>query len=140
MIKMKYMLQLITIKMAKKTNEIANITTSHFPKKKVKLSFIPPQFQSDKEAQEKKHWYVNVEDSSMLVPEEASPIVNSSASTTIQSSLNLKYNQKMTLAAIIKTNNETLRIPMLEEKTAIDQLLQENEHVYLFSIELKKEH
>lgn len=29
---------------------------------------------------------------------------------------------------------------MLEEKTAIDQLLQENEHVYLFSIELKKEH
>lgn len=29
---------------------------------------------------------------------------------------------------------------MLEEKTAIDQLLQESEHVYLFSIELKKEH
>ena len=27
---------------------------------------------------------------------------------------------------------------MLEEKTAIDPLLQENKHVYLFSIELKK--
>ncbi|MFK4432918.1 hypothetical protein ABH962_004293 [Bacillus sp. RC54] len=87
-----------------------------------------------------KHWYVNIEGSSMLAPEEAPPIVNSSTSTTLQSAINLTYNQKTTLAAIIKTNKETVRIPMLEEKTAIDQLLQENEHVYLFSIELKKEH
>ncbi|TCW48291.1 hypothetical protein EC917_12238 [Bacillus thuringiensis] len=76
----------------------------------------------------------------MLVPEKAPPSINSSASTTLQSAINLKYNQKTTLAAIIKTNKETVRVPMLEEKTAIDQLLQENEHVYLFSIELKKEH
>ncbi len=74
----------------------------------------------------------------MLVPEELPPSVNSSASTTIQSAINLKYNQKKPLAAIIKTNKETVRVPMLEEKKAIDQLLQENEHIYLFSIELKK--
>ncbi|MGH1295403.1 histidine kinase [Bacillus pretiosus] len=124
----------------KKTNVIANMATSHFPKKKVKLSFLPPQSQLDKDVQVQKHWYVNIEGSSMLAPEEAPPIVNSSTSTTLQSAINLTYNQKTTLAAIIKTNKETVRVPMLEEKTAIDQLLQENEHVYLFSIELKKEH
>jgi len=124
----------------KKTNIIANIATSHFQKKKVKLSFLPPQSQLDKDVQVQKHWYVNIEGSSMLAPEEAPPIVNSSTSTTLQSAINLTYNQKTTLAAIIKTNKETVRIPMLEEKTAIDQLLQENEHVYLFSLELKKEH
>ncbi|MCU5705782.1 histidine kinase [Bacillus wiedmannii] len=124
----------------KKTNVIANIATSHFQKKKVKLSFLPPQSQLDKDVQVQKHWYVNIEGSSMLAPEEAPPIINSSTSTTLQSAINLTYNQKTTLAAIIKTNKETVRIPMLEEKTAIDQLLQENEHVYLFSIELKKEH
>ncbi|MFE9077457.1 histidine kinase [Bacillus mobilis] len=122
----------------KKTNEIVNTATSHFPKKKVKLSFLPPQSPLDKDIQAPKHWYVNIEGSSMLVPEEAPPSINSSASTTLQSPINLKYNQKTILAAIIKTNKETVRIPMLEEKTAIDQLLQENEHVYLFSIELKK--
>ncbi|MCU5459709.1 histidine kinase [Bacillus cereus] len=124
----------------KKTNEIVNIATSHFPKKKVKLSFLPPQSQIDKDLQMQNHWYVNIEGSSMLAPEEAPPSINSSATTTIQSSINVKYNQKTTLVAIIKTNKETVRVPMLEEKTAIEQLLQENEHVYLFSIELKKEH
>jgi len=124
----------------KKVKEIANIASSHFPEKKVKLSFLPPQSQLDKDVQVQKHWYVNIEGSSMLAPEEAPPIINSSTSTTLQSAINLTYNQKTTLAAIIKTNKETVRIPMLEEKTAIDQLLQENEHVYLFSIELKKEH
>ncbi len=124
----------------KKTNVIANMATSHFPKKKVKLSFLPPQSQLDKDVQVQKHWYVNIEGSSMLAPEEAPPIVNSSTSTTLQSAINLTYNQKTTLAAIIKTNKETVRVPMLQEETAIDQLLQENEHVYLFSIELKKEH
>ncbi|WP_144614323.1 histidine kinase [Bacillus cereus] len=122
----------------KKVKEIANIASSHFPEKKVKLSFLPPQSQLDKDVQTQKHWYVNIEGSSMLVPEETPPIVTSSASTTIQSAINLKYNQKTTLAAIIKTNNETVRVPMLEEKNSIDQLLQENEHVYLFNIELKK--
>ncbi|EPC8421051.1 histidine kinase [Bacillus wiedmannii] len=122
----------------KKTNVIANIATSHFQEKKVKLSFLPPQSQLDKDVQVQKHWYVNIEGSSLLAPEEAPPIINSSTSTTLQSAINLTYNQKTTLAAIIKTNKETVRIPMLEEKTAIDQLLQENEHVYLFSIELKK--
>ncbi|KPU55802.1 hypothetical protein [Bacillus wiedmannii] len=122
----------------KKTNVIANIATSHFQEKKVKLSFLPPQSQLDKDVQVQKHWYVNIEGSSMLAPEEAPPIINSSTSTTLQSAINLTYNQKTTLAAIIKTNKETVRIPMLEEKTAIEQLLQENEHVYLFSIELKK--
>ncbi|MGH1327635.1 histidine kinase [Bacillus pretiosus] len=122
----------------KKTNVIANIATSHFQEKKVKLSFLPPQSQLNKDVQVQKHWYVNIEGSSMLAPEEAPPIINSSTSTTLQSAINLTYNQKTTLAAIIKTNKETVRIPMLEEKTAIEQLLQENEHVYLFSIELKK--
>ncbi|GAB6442327.1 MULTISPECIES: histidine kinase [Bacillus] len=122
----------------KKTNEIVNTATSHFQKKKVRLSFLPPQSQLDKDIQAQNHWYVNIEGSSMLVPEEAPPSINSSASTTLQSAINLKYNQKTTLAAIIKTNKETVRVPMLEETTAIDQLLQENEHVYLFSIELKK--
>ncbi|MGD6891142.1 histidine kinase [Bacillus mobilis] len=124
----------------KKVKEIANIASSHFPEKKVKLSFLPPQSQLDKDLQTPKHWYVNIEGSSMLAPEETPPTVTSSASTTIQSAINLTYNQKTTLTAIIKTNNETVRVPMLEEKNSIDQLLQENEHVYLFSIELKKEH
>ncbi|MHC2831552.1 histidine kinase [Bacillus sp. F9_6S_D1_P_5] len=122
----------------KKVKEIANIASSHFPEKKVKLSFLPPQSQLDKDVQTQKHWYVNIGGSSMLVPEETPPIVTSSTSTTIQSAINLTYNQKTTLTAIIKTNNETVRVPMLEEKNSIEKLLQENEHVYLFSIELKK--
>ncbi|KAB2460649.1 histidine kinase [Bacillus sp. CH126_4D] len=124
----------------KKVKEIANIASSHFPEKKVKLSFLPPQSQLDKDAQTQKHWYVNIEGSSMLSPEETPSVVTSSASTTIQSAINLTYNQKTTLTAIIKTNNETVKVPLLEEKNTIDQLLQENEHFYLFSIELKKEH
>ena len=103
----------------KKTKEIANIATSHFSKKKVKLSFLPPHFQFDKDIQEKS--------------------VNSSATTTIQSIKNLKYNQKTTLAAVIQTSQETVSVPTIDEEKGIDLLLKENEHVYLFSIELKKE-
>ncbi|MEC2889793.1 histidine kinase, partial [Bacillus cereus] len=74
-----------------------------FSKKKVKLSFLPPHFQFDKDIQEKRQWYLNIEGGSTLVPEEAPPSVNSSATTTIQSIKNLKYNQKTTLAAVIQT-------------------------------------
>ena len=123
----------------KKTKEIANIATSHFSKKKVKLSFLPPYFQFDKDIQEKRQWYLNIEGGSTLVPEEAPPSVNSSATTTIQSIKNLKYNQKTTLAAVIQTSKETVSVPTIDEETGIDLLLKENEHVYLFSIELKKE-
>ncbi|MEH7543544.1 histidine kinase, partial [Bacillus thuringiensis] len=83
--------------------------------------------------------YLNIEGGSTLVPEEAPPSVNSSATTTIQSIKNLKYNQKTTLAAVIQTSKETVSVPTIDEETGIDLLLKENEHVYLFSIELKKE-
>ncbi|MEC3404791.1 histidine kinase, partial [Bacillus thuringiensis] len=33
----------------------------------------------------------------------------------------------------------TVIVPIIDEETGIDLLLKENEHVYLFSIELKKE-
>ncbi|AKE17994.1 MULTISPECIES: hypothetical protein [Bacillus] len=123
----------------KKTKEIANIATSHFSKKKVKLSFLPPHFQFDKDIQEKRQWYMNIEGDSTLVHEEAPPSVNSSATTTIQSIKNLKYNQKTILAAVIQTSKETVSVPTIDEDKGIDLLLKENEHVYLFSIELKKE-
>jgi hypothetical protein len=122
-----------------KVRDIANIASSHFQKKQIKLSFVQPNFQFEKNVQEKNQWYVNIEGSSMFAPENTPPSVNSSASTTIQSTKNLQYNQKIILAAIIKTNKENVRIPSLDEETAINQLLQENEHVYLFSIELKRE-
>ena len=70
--------------------------------KKVKISFIPPHFQFDKGIQETSQWFMSIESGSTLVPEEAPPNVTSSASTTIQSAINLKYNQKTTVAAIIK--------------------------------------
>lgn len=87
----------------------------------------------------KRQWYLNIEGGSTLVPEEAPPSVNSSATTTIQSIKNLKYNQKTTLAAVIQTSQETVSVPTIDEEKGIDLLLKENEHVYLFSIELKKE-
>ncbi|MEH7220911.1 histidine kinase, partial [Bacillus toyonensis] len=65
--------------------------------------------------------------------------VNSSATITIQSAKNLRYNQKTILAAVIQTSKETVSVPTIDEETGIDLLLKENEHVYLFSIELKKE-
>ena len=110
-----------------------------FSKKKVKLSFLPPHFQFDKDIQEKRQWYMNIEGASTLVHEEAPPSVNSSATTTIQSIKNLKYNQKTILAAVIQTSKETVSVPTIDEDKGIDLLLKENEHVYLFSIELKKE-
>ncbi len=81
---------------------------------------------------------MNIEGASTLVHEEAPPSVNSSATTTIQSIKNLKYNQKTILAAVIQTSKETVSVPTIDEETGIDLLLKENEHVYLFSIELKK--
>jgi len=124
----------------KKTKEITYIATSHFSKKKVKLSFIPPHFQFDKDIQEKGQWYMNIDGGSTLVPQESLLGINSSATTTIQSTKNLKYNQKTILAAVIQTKKETVSVPTIDEDSSIDILLKENEHVYLFSIELKKEH
>ncbi|MGE6538002.1 histidine kinase [Bacillus luti] len=122
----------------KKTKEIAYIATSHFSKKKVKLSFFPPQFQFDKNVQENSQWYMNIDGGSTLVPEDEPPSVNSSATTTIQSAKSLRYNQKTILAAVIQSSKETVSVPTIDEETGIDVLLKENEHVYLFSIELKK--
>lgn len=124
----------------KKTKEIAYIATSHFSKKKVKLSFLQSHFQFDKAIQEKGQWYMSIEGGSTLAPQEDSLGINSSATTTIQSTKNLKYNQKTILAAVIQTNKETVSVPTIDEDSGIDMLLKENEHVYLFSIELKKEH
>ncbi|MDM8361609.1 histidine kinase [Bacillus thuringiensis] len=123
----------------KKTKEIAYIATSHFLEKKIKLSFISPYPHFNEDVQEKGQWYININGGSTLVPEEAPPSVNSSATTTIQSIKNLKYNQKTILAAVIQTSKETVSVPIIDEETGIDLLLKENEHVYLFSIELKKE-
>lgn len=123
----------------KKVKEIANLSSSYFSEKKIRLSFIAPYFQSNKDIQGKGQWYINIDGGSTLVPEEAPPSVNSSATTTIQSIKNLKYNQKTILAALIQTSKETISIPTIDEETGIDLLLKENEHVYLFSIELKKE-
>ena len=69
------MLQLIIITMVK-TKEIANIATSHFSKES-KAFFLPPHFQFDKDIQEKRQWYMNIEGASTLVHEEAPPSVNS---------------------------------------------------------------
>ncbi|MBK5434032.1 histidine kinase [Bacillus sp. TH25] len=121
-----------------KMKEIANISSSHFLEKKIRLSFIAPHFQFDKDALEKGQWYINIEGGSTLVPEEAPPNVNSSATTTIQSTKSVKYNQKTILAAVIKTSKDTVIVPTIDEEPSIALLLKENEHVYLFSIELKK--
>ncbi|MGE6594976.1 histidine kinase [Bacillus proteolyticus] len=123
----------------KKVKEIANIASSHFSEKNIRLSCIAPHLQFDKDVQEKGQWYINIDGGSTLVPEESPPIVNSSATTTIQSTKNVKYNQKTILAAVIPTNKETISVPTIDEETGIDLLLKENEHVYLFSIELKKQ-
>ncbi|PFQ66096.1 histidine kinase [Bacillus cereus] len=122
-----------------KVKEIANIASSHFSEKKIRLSFIAPHLQFDKDVQEKGQWYINIDGGSTFVPEESPPILNSSATTTIQSTKNVKYNQKMILAAVIQTNKETISVPTIDEETGIDLLLKKNEHVYLFSIELKKQ-
>ncbi|KFN03255.1 histidine kinase [Bacillus clarus] len=121
-----------------KIKDIANTSSSHFPEKQIKFSFGQPTFQFEKDIPEKNQWYINIEGSSMIVPEETPPSINSSASTTIQSTKNLKYNQKTILAAIIKTNKETISVPSLDEESVMDRLLRENEHVYLCSIELKR--
>ncbi|MBE7101528.1 histidine kinase [Bacillus cereus] len=122
-----------------KMKEIANIASSHFLEKKIRLSFIAPHFQLDKDVLEKGQWYINIEGGSTLVSEETPPNVNSSVTTTIQSTKNVKYNQKTILAAVIKTSKDTVIVPTIDEEPSIELLLKENEHVYLFSIELKKE-
>ncbi|MBY7111846.1 MULTISPECIES: histidine kinase [Bacillus] len=124
----------------KKVKEITNIASSHFLEKKIRLSFIAPYFHFDKDVQEKGQWYINIDGGSTLVPQDALLGINSSATTTIQSTKNLKYNQKTILAAVIQTSKETVSVPTIDEDSGIDILLKENEHVYLFSIELKKEH
>ncbi|KAB2439529.1 histidine kinase [Bacillus luti] len=122
----------------KKVKEIANIASSSFLEKKIRLSFIAPNFQVNNNTDGKGQWYININGGSTLVPEEEPPSVNSSATTTIQSAKSLKYNQKTILAAVIQSSNETISVPTIDEETGIDALLKENEHVYLFSIELKK--
>ncbi|HDR7782418.1 TPA: histidine kinase [Bacillus wiedmannii] len=106
----------------KKVKEITNIASSHFLEKKIRLSFIAPYFHFDKDVQEKGQWYINIDGGSTLVPQDALLGINSSATTTIQ------------------TSKETVSVPTIDEDSGIDILLKENEHVYLFSIELKKEH
>ncbi|WP_001220621.1 hypothetical protein, partial [Bacillus thuringiensis] len=104
----------------KKTKEIAYIATSHFLEKKIKLSFISPYPYFNEDVPEKGQWYININGGATLVPEEAPPIVNSSATTTIQSIKNLKYNQKTILAAVIQTSKETVIVPIIDEETGID--------------------
>lgn len=122
----------------KKVKEIANIAASYFVEKKIKLSFIAPNLQLNNNIHGKGQWYINIDGGSRLVPEDEPPNVNSSATTTIQSAKGLRYNQKTILAAVIQSSKETVSVNAIDEETGIDALLKENEHVYLFSIELKK--
>ena len=122
----------------KKVKEIANIAASYFVEKKIKLSFIAPNLQLNNNIHGKGQWYINIDGGSTLVPEDEPPNVNSSATTTIQSAKSLRYNQKTILAAVIQSSKETVSVNAIDEETGIDALLKENEHVYLFSIELKK--
>ncbi|EEK77841.1 hypothetical protein [Bacillus cereus] len=122
----------------KKVKEIANIAASFFVEQKIKLSFIAPNLQFNNNIHEKGQWYINIDGGSTLIPEDEPPNVNSSATTTIQSAKSLRYNQKTILAAVIQSSKETVSVNAIDEETGIDALLKENEHVYLFSIELKK--
>lgn len=50
----------------------------------------------------------------------------------------IKYNKKTVLAAWIKTNKNHISALSIEDEGSRQRLIQENEHVYLFIIEIKR--
>ncbi|WP_459500078.1 hypothetical protein [Bacillus sp. C1] len=119
-----------------KVKDIAEFSSINFKDKKIRLAVGQQIFHHANN--EIWQWFIGIDSSSMTTSENSLPNMNGSAFKEISSPIKIQYNTKTVLAAWIKTNKNHLPALSIEDENALQRLIQENEHVYLFTIELKK--
>ncbi|PEF75282.1 hypothetical protein CON94_10710 [Bacillus pseudomycoides] len=119
-----------------KVKDMGGFSSSDFKDKKIRLAVGQQMFQHTNN--ETWQWFMGIDDSSMTVSENSLPNINGSAFEEISSSKKIEYNKRTVLAAWIKTNKNHISSLSIEDESSRQRLIQENEHVYLFIIEIKR--
>ncbi|PEA53632.1 hypothetical protein CON64_17455 [Bacillus pseudomycoides] len=122
----------------KKVKDIGAFSASHFENKKVKLSFGQQEFQYESGTREIQQWFINISGRSYKMFEDSLPEKNGSFFVPIREKKKMKYNEKIILGAwVFNTNKTVMSSNSLEDDRSIQHLIQENEHVYTYCIEIK---
>ncbi|KEK23170.1 hypothetical protein [Bacillus gaemokensis] len=118
-----------------KIKDIAWLSSAHFQEKTIKLSFA---FNFNNETPKVREWFMNIEGSSYKGFEELSLNITDSSFAQINEPKKIKYNTKVPLAVWVNNlNPESTSVFFPENKKILEQLIQKNEHVYLYSVEIK---
>ena len=120
-----------------RVQDIVALSSSNFEDKKIKLSVGQQIFQHENTTRETWRWFISIDGHFMTTSEDSPPHVTGSAYKKLHSTKKIKYNEKAFLAAWVKTNNNKISVISLEDKEILQRLIQENEHVYLYSIEIQ---
>ncbi|EOP51605.1 hypothetical protein IIW_02360 [Bacillus cereus VD136] len=119
-----------------KVKDMGEFSSSDFKDKKIRLSVGQQTFQHANN--ETWQWFMGIDGGSMTTSENSLPDINGSTFEEINSSQKIKYNKKTVLAAWVKTNTNHISALSIENEESRQRLIQENEHVYLFSIEIRR--
>ncbi|WP_243523611.1 hypothetical protein [Bacillus pseudomycoides] len=119
-----------------KIKDMAVFSSADFKDKKLRLAVGQQIFQHTNN--ETWQWFIGIDDSSMTASENSLPNINGSAFKEISSPIKIKYNTRTVLAAWIKANKNHISALSIDDESSRQRLIRENEHVYLFSIEIKR--
>lgn len=121
-----------------KAEDSNSFSSSQFENETVKLSFGQQSFQYENDTREAVQWFINISSASMKFVDESPPEWSVSGFTSIQEEKKITYNEKVVLSAWISTDKENgiSDIPP-EDEESTEELIAQNEHVYLFVIEIK---
>lgn len=122
-----------------KVKHIDAFSTSNFVNNKIQLSFGQQVLQDEGATHQATQWFIHTTDASVNFIDDSIPSWNSSSFTSIEEEKKINYNKKTVLGAWIYSTAEDGSISSIppEDDTSVQQLLTQNEHVYLFIIELK---
>lgn len=122
-----------------KVKDIAWLSSSHFQEKTVKLSFGQQTFNLGNETHETRQWFMHIGGNSYKGFEDLTMNITDSTFAQISEPKKIKYNTKITIAVWINNlNPESTSVLFPDNKNILEQLIQKNEHVYLYNIEIKR--
>lgn len=122
-----------------KMKDIDAFSTSNFLDENVKLSFGQQKLQYEDDTRQATLWFINTTDASVKFVDDSLPEWSASSFTSIEKEKKINYNEKAVLGAWICTTKEDGSISSIspDNDELTKRLIKENEHVYLFVMEMK---
>ncbi|WP_369903125.1 hypothetical protein [Bacillus manliponensis] len=114
-------------------------STSNFVNNKIQLSFGQQILQNEDGTPKTTQWFIHTTDASVNFIDDSIPQWSSSGFTSIEEEKKIRYNEKTALGAWICSTAEDGIISFIPptDDAAIKNLISQNEHVYLFVVQVK---